>query len=71
MSSVYFDVFIRKTSLQRFCQKTHIMFGPLLRDEVLPRTVGDRLTSDVIQKYIVSHRELEHGPAQLALKLRS
>jgi hypothetical protein len=29
------------------------------------------MTSDVIRKYIISHRELEHGPAQLALKLRS
>jgi hypothetical protein len=29
------------------------------------------MTRDVIVKYIEHHRELEQGPAQLALKLRS
>jgi len=28
------------------------------------------MTRDVIEKYIVQHRELEQGPAQLDLKLR-
>ncbi|MCX6566559.1 MAG: IS200/IS605 family transposase [Candidatus Aminicenantes bacterium] len=45
--------------------------GELWEDGYFARTVGDRMTSEVIRKYIVSHRELEHGPAQLALKLRS
>jgi hypothetical protein len=34
-SSVDFDFFIDKTSSKRFCEKTHIMFGPLFRDDVL------------------------------------
>jgi len=45
--------------------------GELWEDGYFARTVGDRMTSEVIRKYIASHRELEHGPAQLALKLRS
>jgi len=42
----------------------------LWEDGYFARTVGDRLTRDVILKYIVHHRDLEQGPAQLALKLR-
>jgi putative transposase len=45
--------------------------GEVWEDGYFARTVGDRMTRDVIEKYIVSHRELEQGPAQLALKLRS
>jgi len=45
--------------------------GELWEDGYFVRTVGDRMTRDVIAKYIQHHRELEQGPAQLALKLRS
>ena len=45
--------------------------GEVWEDGYFARTVGDRMTRDVIEKYIMSHRELEQGPAQLALKLRS
>jgi putative transposase len=51
--------------------KKRLWGGELWEDGYFARTVGDRLTSEVIRRYIVSHRELEHGPAQLALKLRS
>jgi len=51
--------------------KKRLWGGELWEDGYFARTVGDRMTSEVIRKYIQSHRELEHGPAQLALKLRS
>jgi putative transposase len=51
--------------------KKRLWGGELWEDGYFARTVGDRMTSEVIRKYIASHRELEHGPAQLALKLRS
>ena len=51
--------------------KRRLCGGELWEDGYFARTVGDRMTSEVIRRYIVSHRELEHGPAQLALKLRS
>ncbi len=44
--------------------------GELWEDGYFVRTVGDRMTSEVIERYIRSHRELEQGPAQLDLKLR-
>ena len=42
----------------------------LWEDGYFVRTVGDRMTRDVIEKYIEHHRNLEQGPAQLELKLR-
>jgi putative transposase len=51
--------------------KKRLWGGELWEDGYFARTVGDRMTSEVIRKYIVSHRELEHGSAQLALKPRS
>jgi putative transposase len=51
--------------------KKRLWGGELWEDGYFARTVGDRMTSEVIRKYIISHRNLEHGPAQLALKLRS
>jgi len=44
--------------------------GELWEDGYFARTVGDRMTSATVQKYIQHHRVLEQGPAQLALKLR-
>ena len=44
--------------------------GEVWEDGYFVRTVGDRMTSDVIQKYIRYHQEAEQGPTQLALKLR-
>ena len=44
--------------------------GELWEDGYFARTVGDRMTSEVIQKYIRHHRTFEQGPAQLVLKLR-
>jgi len=51
--------------------KKKLWGGELWEDGYFVRTVGDRMTRDVIAKYIEHHRELEQGPAQLALKLRS
>jgi REP element-mobilizing transposase RayT len=45
--------------------------GELWEDGYFARTVGDRMTRDVIARYIEHHRDLEQGPAQLDLKLRS
>ena len=50
--------------------KKRLWSGEMWEDGYFARTVGDRMTRDVIEKYIVSHRELEQGPAQLDLKLR-
>ena len=51
--------------------KRRLWGGELWEDGYFARTVGDRMTSEVIRRHIVSHRKLEHGPAQLSLKLRS
>jgi len=50
--------------------KKRLWSGEMWEDGYFARTVGDRMTRDVIEKYIVQHRELEQGPAQLDLKLR-
>ena len=44
--------------------------GQLWEDGYFARTVGDRMTRDIIEKYIEHHRTLEQVPAQLELKLR-
>jgi putative transposase len=51
--------------------KKRLWAGELWEDGYFARTVGDRLTRDMVLKYIAHHRDLEQGPAQLALKLRS
>ncbi len=52
--------------------KKRLWGGEIWEDGYFVRTVGDRMTRDVIAKYIIAHHhELEQGPAQLALKLRS
>ena len=51
--------------------KKRLWAGELWEDGYFARTVGDRLTRDVILQYIAHHRDLEQGPAQLALKMRS
>ena len=50
--------------------KKRLWTGEMWEDGYFARTVGDRMTRDVIEKYIASHREFEQGPAQLDLKLR-
>lgn len=50
--------------------KKRLWSGEMWEDGYFARTVGDRMTRDVIKKYIASHRELEQGPAQLGFKLR-
>ena len=50
--------------------KLRLWSGQLWEDGYFGRTVGDRMTSEIIQKYIQHHRELEQGPAQLVYKLR-
>ena len=39
--------------------------GELWEDGYFARTVGDRMTRQIIEKYIKHHREIEQGPAQL------
>ena len=51
--------------------KKRLWGGELWEDGYFARIVGDRMTRDVIARYIEHHRDLEQGPAQLALKLRS
>ena len=51
--------------------KKKLWGGELWEDGYFVRTVGDRMTRDVIEKYIAHHHDLEQGPAQLVLKLRS
>jgi putative transposase len=50
--------------------KHKLWSGQLWEDGYFARTVGDRMTRDVIEKYIEDHRDLKQGPAQLELKLR-
>ena len=50
--------------------KARLWAGQLWEDGYFARTVGERMTSEVVQKYIQHHRELEQGPAQLVFKLR-
>lgn len=50
--------------------KRKLWSGEMWEDGYFARTVGDRMTREVIERYIASHRELEQGPAQLDLKLR-
>ena len=44
--------------------------GELWEDGYFARTVGDRMTRDVIKKYIEHHSNLTQGPAQLDFMLR-
>ena len=50
--------------------KRRLWAGELSEDGYFARTVGDRMTREVIEKYIEHHRDLEQGPAQLEFKLR-
>jgi putative transposase len=50
--------------------KKRLWAGELWEDGYFARTVGDRITPDVIKKYIEHHSNLTQGPAQLDLKLR-
>ena len=50
--------------------KKKLWSGEMWEDGYFARTVGDRMTRDVIERYIASHREFEQGPAQLDLKRR-
>ena len=50
--------------------KKRLWAGELWEDGYFARTVGDRMTRHVKARYIEHHRDLEQGPAQLALKLR-
>jgi len=45
--------------------KKRLWSGELWEDGYFARTVGDRMTRQIINKYIKHHRELEQGPAQL------
>ena len=59
------DLFREFQSLKR-----QLWSGQLWEDGYFARTVGDRMTREIVEKYIKEHRELEQGPAQLELKLR-
>jgi putative transposase len=50
--------------------KKRLWGGELWEDGYFARTVGDRMTSEVIQKYIQHHREEKQGATQLDLELR-
>ena len=50
--------------------KQRLWSGQLWEDGYFARTVGDRMTRDVIEKYIENNRNIKQGPAQLELKLR-
>ncbi len=45
--------------------KKRLWSGELWEDGYFARTVGDRMTRQIIDKYIKHHRENEQGPAQL------
>jgi putative transposase len=41
--------------------------GEVWEDGYFARTVGERMTSEVVRRYIKDHRKLEQGPEQLGL----
>jgi len=45
--------------------KKRLWSGELWEDGYFVRRVGDRLTRQIIDKYIKHHRDIEQGPAQL------
>ena len=45
--------------------KKRLWSGELWEDGYFARTVGDRMTRQIIDKYIKHHRDIEQGPAQL------
>ena len=47
--------------------KKELWGGELWEDGYFVRTVGDKITADVIRKYIKYHREQEKSPKQLEL----
>jgi putative transposase len=49
--------------------KKRLWAGELWEDGYFARTVGDRMTREVIEKYIERHREVTQGPVQLEFKL--
>ena len=49
--------------------KRRLWSGQLWEDVYFARTVGSRMTSEVIKKYIKHHKELEQEPTQLRMKL--
>ena len=50
--------------------KKKLWSGELWEDGYFARTVGDRMTRAVIERYIHHHRDITHEPAQLEFKLR-
>ena len=50
--------------------KRRLWGGELWNDGYFARTVGDRMTSETIRKYILAHEHMKQGPAQLQMKLR-
>ena len=50
--------------------KRRLWSGELWEDGYFVRTIGDRMTREVVQQYIEHHRDLKQGPTQLELKLR-
>lgn len=49
--------------------KRRLWSGELWEDGYFARTVGSRMTSEVIKKYIEHHRKLQQEPTQLRMKL--
>ena len=47
--------------------KKHLWGGEFWEDGYFARTIGDKVTAEVIRKYIQYHREQETKPQQLAL----
>ena len=45
--------------------KKRLWSGQLWEDGYFARTVGDRMTRQIVEKYIRQHRQDEQGPAQL------
>jgi putative transposase len=45
--------------------KKRLWAGELWEDGYFARTVGDRMTRQISDKYIKHHRDIEQGPAQL------
>jgi putative transposase len=50
--------------------KRKLWSGEIWEDGYFARTVGDRMTREVVENYIKHHRNTTQGPAQIEIKLR-
>ena len=64
------SITVRQLFSESSSLKQRFWKGEIWEDGYFARTVGDRMTREVVEQYIEHHRNLKQGPAQLEFKLR-